>query len=96
MCAVCRAKLEEALERMDRVVLAMESDSVHASPYTADLAVQLTDNGAAESVSPALQQASIPSIWHAQAEYHLQCHVIGPSLNTNILQTRHTVPYIPS
>lgn len=59
--AVCRAKLEEALERMDRVVLAMESDSVHASPYTADLAVQLTDNEAAESVSPALQQASTPS-----------------------------------
>lgn len=60
--SVCRAKLEEALERMDRVVLAMESDSVHASPYTSDLAVQLTDNAAAESVSPALQQASTKCI----------------------------------
>ena len=61
--AVCRAKLEEALERMDRVVLAMESDTVHASAYTTDLAVQLTGNEAAESVSPALQQVS-----HVQAE----------------------------
>lgn len=43
---------------MDRVVLAIERDSVQASPYTADLAVQLTDKLAAESVSPALQQAS--------------------------------------
>ena len=61
VCAfVCRAKLEEALERMDRVVLAMEGDSVHASTYISDMVVQLTDNIAAESVSPALQQASIP------------------------------------
>lgn len=54
---MCRAQLEEALERMDRVVHAMESDSVHGSPYTADLAVQLTDD-IAESASPALQQVS--------------------------------------
>lgn len=40
---------------MDRVVHAMESDSVHASPYTADLAGQLTDD-IAETASPALQQ----------------------------------------
>ena len=53
-----RAKLEEALERMDRVVLAIEKDSVQASPHTADLTVQLSDDLAADNVSPALQQAS--------------------------------------
>ena len=66
-------------------MLAMESDSVCASPYTADLAVQLTDNEAAESVSPALQQASIPSIWQAQAQHRVRCHVSGPLLNTSTL-----------
>ncbi|KAA6429082.1 MAG: hypothetical protein FRX49_01192 [Trebouxia sp. A1-2] len=52
-----RAKLEEALQRMDRVVHAIERDSTQASPYTAQLAVQLDDGDAADSVSPALQQA---------------------------------------
>ncbi|DBB10735.1 hypothetical protein WJX82_006666 [Trebouxia sp. C0006] len=52
-----RAKLEEALERMDRVVHAIERDTAQASPYTAQLAVQLDDSDAADSVSPALQQA---------------------------------------
>lgn len=55
---VYRAKLEEALERMDRVVQAVERDNVQASPYTAQLADQLGDNDAADSLSPALQQAS--------------------------------------
>ncbi|DBA81468.1 TPA: hypothetical protein ACH3X1_007250 [Trebouxia sp. C0004] len=52
-----RAKLEEALERMDRVVHAIERDSAQASPYTAQLADQLADSDAAATVSPALQQA---------------------------------------
>lgn len=43
---------------MDRVVIAIERDSAQASPYTADLAMQLNDM-AADSVSPALQQASM-------------------------------------
>ena len=55
---IYRAKLEEALERMDRVVQAVERDSVKASPYTAQLADQLGNNDATDSLSPALQQAS--------------------------------------
>ncbi len=61
MLTVYRAKLEEALERMDRVVLAIERDASQTSqisPYTAELAAQLTDNDATDSLSPALQQAS--------------------------------------
>ena len=54
-----RAKLEEALKRMDRVVDAIERDSAQASPYTAQLAVQLDDSDAADSVSPALQQVAL-------------------------------------
>jgi len=54
-----RAKLEEALERMDRVVHAIERDTAQASPYTAQLAVQLDDSDAADSVSPALQQVAL-------------------------------------
>ena len=53
-----RAKLEEALERMGRVVHAIERDSAQASPYTAHLAAQL-DDSAADSVSPALQQVAL-------------------------------------
>ena len=61
-----RAKLEEALERMDRVVMAIERDGAQPSPYTSDLAVQakhvqLVDNDAADDLSPALQQASTSS-----------------------------------
>lgn len=56
--SIYRAKLEEALERMDRVVQAVERDSAQASPYTAQLADQLGDKDAADSLSPALQQAS--------------------------------------
>lgn len=52
-----RAKLEQALERMDRVVQAVERDNVQASPYTAQLADQLGNNDATDSLSPALQQA---------------------------------------
>lgn len=49
---MCRAKLGEALERMDRVVQAIERDAVQPSPYTAHLPAHL------QHVSPALQQAS--------------------------------------
>jgi len=64
-----RAKLEEALERMDRVVHAIERDSAQASPYTAQLAVQLDDSDAADSVSPALQQVQL---------HHACCYTIIP------------------
>ncbi len=62
-----RAKLEEALERMDRVVHAIERDSAQASPYTAQLAVQLDDSDAADSVSPALQQVPL---------HHARCCIV--------------------
>ena len=81
---------------MGRVVLAMESDHAQASPYSADPAVQLTNNEAAESVSPALQQASVPSTQHAQAEHHLQCHVVEPLLNTSTLHAFHMMTHISS
>ena len=64
-----RAKLEEALERMGRVVHAIERDSAQASPYTAHLAAQL-DDSAADSVSPALQQVAL---------HHTCCCTIIPS-----------------
>ena len=57
LCLTCRAKLGEALERMDRVVQAIERDAVQPSPYTAPLPAHL-QNEDADSVSPALQQAS--------------------------------------
>lgn len=54
---VFRAKLGEALERMDRVVQAIEQDAVQPSPYTVQLATHLQQANT-NSVSPALQQAS--------------------------------------
>ena len=55
-CLKCRAKLEEALERMDRVVQAIERDADPASPYNPAL-LQMVDNDSADTLSPALQQA---------------------------------------
>ena len=64
---LCRAKLEEALVRMDRVLLAIERDSNQASPYTAELAGSLQDHDATDNLSPALQQASLRSCTSAVA-----------------------------
>ena len=52
-----RAKLGEALERMDRVVLAIEQDTAQPSPFTVQLPKHLQQPHI-DSVSPALQQAS--------------------------------------
>lgn len=57
LCLSCRAKLGEALERMNRVVQAIEQDALQPSPYPAQLArnMQQADT---DTMSPALQQAS--------------------------------------
>lgn len=73
-----RAKLEEALKRMDRVVHAIERDGAQASPYTAQLAVQLDDSDATDSVSPALQQVAL----------HLACCCTVVPLTLMLMCTR--------